>query len=43
MYWLQEAAVGPALHLQRELPLLPGVLQQPVRQEVRGMHQAHNQ
>lgn len=43
VHWLQEAAVGPALHLQGELPLLPGVLQQPVRQEVCGLHQAHNQ
>nr|XP_020494365.1 four and a half LIM domains protein 2-like isoform X2 [Labrus bergylta] len=43
MHQLQKAAVGPALHLQGELPILPRVLQQPVCKEVCGLHQGDHQ
>lgn len=40
---LQKAAIRPALHLQRKLPLLPRMLQWPVCKEVCGLHEAHYQ
>lgn len=38
---LQEAAVGPALHVPRRVRLLPGLLLRPVRQEVCRLRQPH--
>lgn len=43
MHWLQKAADGATLHLQGQLPLLPWMLQQPVCQEMCGLHQANHQ
>ena len=38
---LQEAAVGPALHVPRRVRLLPGLFLRPVRQEVCRLRQPH--